>query len=61
MQASLPPNAYALWLEEQGDYVVTVKGVDWYDYGGFMVPAYLPYRYPKSSRSKSVPPQKYLV
>ena len=36
-------NAYAQLLKEQGNYVINVDGVDWYDYGGFMIPAYLPH------------------
>lgn len=36
-------NTYAQLLKEQGNYVITVEGVDWYDYNGFMIPAYLPH------------------
>lgn len=36
-------NRYAQLLKEQGNYLVTVEGVDWYDYEGFMIPAYLPH------------------
>jgi len=43
-------NKYADLLEEQGKYVVTVEGVDWYDYGGFMIPAFLPHCAPQISR-----------
>jgi hypothetical protein len=39
-------NTYAQLLKEQGNYVLTVEGVDWYEYGGFMVPAYLPHCWP---------------
>jgi len=40
-------NTYAQLLKEQGNYVVTVEGVDWYDYSSFMVPAYLPHCCPE--------------
>ena len=43
-------NVYAHFLKEQGSYVVTVEGVDWYDYGGFMLPAYLPHCCPLITR-----------
>ncbi len=36
-------NRYAQLLKEQGNYLVTVESVDWYDYEGFMIPAYLPH------------------
>jgi hypothetical protein len=36
-------NRYARFLKEQDIYLVTVEGVDWYEYSGFMVPAYLPH------------------
>jgi len=36
-------NIYAQLLREQGKYVITVEGVDWYEYQGFMVSAYLPH------------------
>jgi hypothetical protein len=36
-------NTYAQFLKEQGKYVLNVEGVDWYEYSGFMVPAYLPH------------------
>ncbi len=36
-------NRYAQFLKEQDGYLVTVEGVDWYEYSGFMVPAYLPH------------------
>ena len=39
-------NSYAEFLKEQGCYTVSVGGIDWYDYRGFMVPAYLPHRIP---------------
>jgi hypothetical protein len=34
---------YARLLREQGKYVISVEGIDWYDYNGFMMPAYLPH------------------
>ena len=40
-------NSYAKILKEQGSYVINVDGIYWYDYGGFMIPAYLPHRCPK--------------
>jgi hypothetical protein len=43
MTAEVLNNKYAQLLKEQGNYLVTVEGVDWYDYGGFMIPAYLPH------------------
>jgi len=43
-------NLYAQLLKEQGNYVITVEGVDWYDYQGFMAPAYLPHCVPEISR-----------
>jgi hypothetical protein len=36
-------NTYVQLLKEQGNYVVTVEGIDWYEYSGFMIPAYLPH------------------
>jgi len=36
-------NAFSQLLTEQGRYVIRVDGVDWYNYSGFMVPAYLPH------------------
>jgi len=41
MTAEVLDNKYAQLLKEQNNYVITVDGVDWYDYGGFMMPAYL--------------------
>jgi len=40
-------NTYAHLLKEQGNYVITVEDTDWYDYGGFMLPAYLPHCCPE--------------
>jgi hypothetical protein len=40
-------NSHAQLLEKQGNYVVNVEGVDWYDHGGFMIPAYLPHCCPQ--------------
>lgn len=42
-------NTYAQLLKEQGNFVITVQGVDWYDYNGFMVPAFLPHCCPEIS------------
>jgi len=42
-------NSYAHFLKEQGNYVITVEGIDWYDYQGFMIPAYLPHCTPEIS------------
>ncbi len=36
-------NEYAHFLKEMGNYVITVDGVDWYLYNGFITPAYLPH------------------
>ncbi len=44
-------NKYAQLLDKQGSYVVTVKGVDWYEYSGFMIPAYLPHCTPPISEA----------
>ncbi|MFC1677031.1 hypothetical protein ACFL3G_08210 [Planctomycetota bacterium] len=43
MNQQISTNKYALFLKEQGNYVVNIRGVDWYGYGGFMMPAYLPH------------------
>ncbi len=43
-------NKYSQLLKEQGNYLITVEGVDWYDYGGFMIPAYLPHCCPSITR-----------
>jgi hypothetical protein len=40
------PNNYAELLKEEGSYVINVAGVYWYDYCGFMMPAYLPHCVP---------------
>ena len=42
-------NTFAQLLKEQGNYVITVGGVDWYDYSGFMMPVYLPHDCPDIS------------
>jgi hypothetical protein len=36
-------NEYARFLMEAGNYVITVDGIDWYLYNGFIMPAYLPH------------------
>jgi hypothetical protein len=43
MPLETPDNRYAQFLKEQGGYLVTVEGVDWYGYNRFMIPAYLPH------------------
>ncbi|MBA7472909.1 hypothetical protein ES707_08241 [subsurface metagenome] len=43
MPLEISDNRYAQLLKEQGSYLVTVEGVDWYEYNRFMVPAYLPH------------------
>lgn len=43
MTAEVFHNKYAQLLKEQGNYVIKVEGIDWYDYSGFMMPAYLPH------------------
>ncbi len=50
MKKNLLKNNYAELLRACGDYVLTIKGIDWYCYKGFMVPAYLPHCVPKISR-----------
>ena len=50
MPAETKENRYALFLKESNHYVITVNGIDWYDYQGFMVPAYLPHSIPEISR-----------
>jgi hypothetical protein len=42
-------NNYARLLKEQGSFVIRVGDVDWYDYGRFMIPAYLPHCTPAVS------------
>ncbi len=39
-------NMYACLLKQQGSYVIRIDDIDWHDYGGFMVPAYLPHLCP---------------
>lgn len=38
-----PSSTFVQLLKEQGTYFVTVEGINWYDYKGFMIPAYLPH------------------
>jgi len=47
MTAEAFDNKYAQLLKEQNNYVITVDGVDWYSYSGFMMPAYLPHCCPQ--------------
>lgn len=42
-----PDNRYAAALESLGNFVTVVNGIAWYDYNGFMTPAYLPHCCPK--------------
>lgn len=42
-------NRYAEILKAQGKYVLEVDGVQWYDYQGFLMPAYLPHCVPDFS------------
>jgi len=49
MAENVRENRYAQLLKEQGNYVLTSKGVDWYEYSGFMMPAYLPHCVPAIS------------
>lgn len=49
MTAEASDNKYAQFFKEQGNYVITVEGIDWYDYSGFMMPAYLPHCCPEIS------------
>ena len=46
-------NSYAGFLLRQGGYVVQVDGVHWYDYQGFMMPAYLPHCSPAITPSSA--------
>lgn len=50
MTKKVSDNKYARLLKEQGNYVITVEDIDWYDYHGFMVPAHLPHSIPKISQ-----------
>ena len=43
-------NEYARFLKEMGNYVITVDGVDWYLYNGFIMPAHLPHCCPPINR-----------
>ena len=49
MAEKVRENRYAQLLKEQGNYVLTSKDVDWYEYSGFMIPAYLPHCVPAIS------------
>lgn len=44
-------NTYKKILEAQGNYVINVEGVDWFEYQGFMMPAYLPHCVPEISEN----------
>ena len=39
-------NVFAQFLKRQGNYIITVDGIDWHCYQGFMMPAYLPHCIP---------------
>jgi len=43
MRGNLETNKYAEFLKETGQDVFCINGIYWYDYGGFMLPAYLPH------------------
>lgn len=47
MTTAYSDNTFAQVLKEQGIYVLTVEDIDWYDYNGFMLPAYLPHCCPE--------------
>jgi len=47
-------NSYATILDEQGFYVINVEGVDWFEYQGFMMPAYLPHCVPVISKETAL-------
>lgn len=49
MTAETYENKYAQFLKDSGYYVITVGGIDWYEYQGFMTPAYLPHCIPQIS------------
>jgi hypothetical protein len=36
-------NSYGLFLKETGRQVICIDGVEWFEYSGFMMPAYLPH------------------
>jgi hypothetical protein len=40
-------NSYAKILKEQGHHIIEEDGVFWYEYQGFMMPAYLPHCVPE--------------
>ncbi|MBZ9538059.1 hypothetical protein KGQ90_03755 [Modicisalibacter tunisiensis] len=42
----MPDNDYAGFLEAAGHRVISLDGIDWYAYRGFMMPAYLPHVMP---------------
>jgi len=54
MTARDSSNTYAQLLREQGCYVIDVAGADWYDYSGFMIPAYLPHCCPVITEESAV-------
>ncbi|MFN9940854.1 MAG: hypothetical protein ACK56I_15385, partial [bacterium] len=44
---------YALFLERAGYRVFQCAGVNWYDYKGFLRPAYLPHKVPEITQSNA--------
>ncbi|MDD5326978.1 MAG: hypothetical protein PHY02_04075 [Phycisphaerae bacterium] len=44
-------STFANFLKEQDTHLVTVEGINWYGYSGFMMPAYLPHCTPAISES----------
>lgn len=51
MMTQTSNSRFAQLLKEQGHYVITVEGIDWYEYSGFMMPAYLPHCVPEISEN----------
>ncbi len=49
MNEEYPSNSLGQLLREQGREVITVKGIEWYEYNGFVMPAYLPHSCPDIS------------
>jgi hypothetical protein len=54
MTAELRDNKYARFLKEQGNYIIQVHNTDWYDYQGFMLPAYLPHCCPAITQESAL-------
>ncbi|MDD5458674.1 MAG: hypothetical protein PHF37_04715 [Phycisphaerae bacterium] len=47
-------NSYSKVLKELGYYAVNVDNIDWYEYQGFMMPAYLPHCVPVISKQTAL-------